>query len=362
MSSSLDKMVPVFTGANWNQWHVAMQAYLRANSQWSIYEKARPAADPEEWDEKNEKTLGNIALRLTPSIGSTVAHLGTTKEVWNHLKEHFRSPSIGNAYAELSKLLNTTIPAGQHPAPTITKIQSHFVYLKDAGFDFPAPVQAMIILCKLPPTMEVVAQILSQTPSDEIKNLKPDGIAKSATLSYEQKGVTSRRTRGNNPQANKLSAVKRKPADPKFTQQQQAPKPQQQQGGSHGGASGNAPAHGQGNRNRCGGKRARARCEAAHNASFTTYIHYDGPELTVDPCALAHTPGSAHYGPPTFDNIIKAFDLAHRLGVEPSCETICTLDRIVSTASASHDQPEPGPSSLGKRPRLEERLTTVEEV
>ena len=30
-------------------------------------------------------------------------------------------------------------------------------------------------------------------------------------------------------------------------------------------------------------------------------------------------------------------------------------------ASASHDQPEPGPSSLGKRPRLEERLTTVKE-
>ena len=263
-------------------------------------------------------------------IGSAVSHLGTTKEVWNHLKEHFKSPSISNTYAELSKLLSTNIPAGQHPAPTITKIQSHFAYLKDTGFDFPAPVQAMIILCKLPPTMEVVAQILSQTPSDEIKNLKPDGIAKSTTLSYEQKGATSRGARGNNPQANKLSTVKRKPVDPKFAQQQQ--------GGSHGGVSGNAPAHGQGNRNRRGGKRARARREATHNAAFATYVHYDGPELTVDPRALAHTPGSAHYGPPAFDNTIKAFDLAHRLGVEPSCETIRTLDRIVSTASASGNQ------------------------
>ena len=153
----------------------------------------------------------------------------------------------------------------------------------------------MIILCKLPPTMEVVAQILSQTPSDEIKNLKLDGIAKSATLSYKQKGATSRGTRGNNPQANKRSTVKRKPADPKFAQQQQAPKPQQQQGGSHGGASGNAPAHGQGNCNRCGGKRACACREAAHNAAFATYVHYDGPEPTVNPRALAHTPGSAHY-------------------------------------------------------------------
>ena len=84
------------------------------------------------------------------------------------------------------------------------------------------------------------------------------------------------------------------------------------------------------------GKRARARREAAHNAAFATYVHYDGPEPTVDPRALAHIPGSAHYGPPAFNNTIKAFDLAHRLGVEPSCETIRTLDRIVSMASASH--------------------------
>ena len=201
--------------------------------------------------------------------------------------------------------------------------------------------------------MEVVAQILSQTPLDEIKNLKPDGIAKSTTLSYEQKGVTSCGTRGNNPQANKLSAVKHKPANPKFTQQQQ--------GGSHGGVSSNAPAHGQGNHNCHGGKRARARHEAAHNAAFATYVHYDGPEPTVDPHALTHTTGSAHYGPPAFDNTIKAFNLAHRLGVEPSCKMIRTLDCIVSTASASHDQPEPGPSFLGKCPCLEEHLTTVEE-
>ena len=119
-----------------------MQAYLRANGQWSVYEKACPTTDAEEWDKKNKKALGNIALRLTPLIGSAICHLLTTKEVWNHLKEHFGSLSISNAYAELSKLLNTNIPTGQHPAPVITKIQSHFAYLKDTGFDFPTPVQA----------------------------------------------------------------------------------------------------------------------------------------------------------------------------------------------------------------------------
>jgi len=197
-------------------------------------------------------------------------------------------------------------------------------------------------------------QILRQTSPDEIKNLKPEGIIKATTLSFEQKDTT--RGGGKGPQANKLNAVKHKPADPKFTQQQQ----QQQQGGSNGSASGNAPAQGQGGRTCHGGKKARARRKNAQQATFATYVHYNGPEPTVDPCTLAHTPGAAHYGPPTFDNTIKAFDLVHCLGVEPSCQTIRTLDHIVSTASASLDQPEASPSSL-KRPCLEEHITMYEE-
>jgi gag-polypeptide of LTR copia-type len=185
-------------------------------------------------------------LHVSPSIQVLIAEMTTIKDIWDHLKANYSQASIGAAYSELSRLLSTSIPSGTHPAPAITKILSHFTYLKDAGFDIPAPVQAMIVLCKLPPTMEVVAQILSQTTPDEIKNLKPDGIAKAATLSFEQKASARSSGSGKGPQANKLSAVKRKPADPKFAQQQQQPnRPQQQQGGPNGSASGNAPAQGQ---------------------------------------------------------------------------------------------------------------------
>lgn len=61
--------------------------------------------------------------------------------------------------------------------------------------------------------MEVVAQILSQTSPDKIKNLKLDGIVKAAMLSFKQKGMSSR-SGGKGPQANELSAVKCKPATP----------------------------------------------------------------------------------------------------------------------------------------------------
>ena len=207
---------------------------------------------------------------------------------------------------------------------------SHFTYLKDASFNFPAPVQVMIILCKLPPTMEVIAQILSQTAPSEIRNLKPNGIIKVAMLLFKQKGASCG-TGGKAPQANKLSAVKHKQADPKFAQQQQ-------QGGSNSSGSGNAPAQGQGGCNCCGGKKVHTCCEHAQNAKFTTYIHYeDGLVPTVDPHTLAHTTGMTNYGPPTFNNTIKAFNLVHCLGMEPSCQTICTLNQVISTTSATLD-------------------------
>ena len=215
----------------------------------------------------------------------------------------------------------------------------------------------MIILCKLPPTMEVIAQILRQTSPSEIRTLKPNGIIKAATLLFKQKGA-SHGSSSKAPQANKLSTLKCKQADPKFAQQwQQAPRPQQQQGGSNGSGSGNAPAQGQGGHHHCGGKKAHTHCEHAQNAEFATYVHYeDGPVPTVDPCALSHTPGATNYSPPAFNNTIKAFDLAHCLGVEPSCQTIQTLNSVITTTSTNLDQPWAGPSSL-KCPHLEEHIS-----
>ena len=243
-----------------------------------------------------------------------------------------------------------TIPTGSHPAPAITKMLSHFVYLKDAGFEFPANVQAMVTLCKLPPTMEVIAQILSQTSPSEIKTLKPDGIIKAATLSFEQKGASCSGS-GKAPQANKLSTVKRKQVDLKFAQQQQ------QQGGSNGGGSGNAPAQGQGSHHRRSSRKVHACHECTKNAEFVTYVHYeDGLVPTINPRTLAHTTGTTNYGPPTFNNTIEAFDLAHHLGMEPSCQTIHTLNLVISTASANLDQPKASSSSL-KCPHLEECIT-----
>ena len=238
-------MVLVFTSSNWQQWHTTMQAYLGPRANGLFLALPIPLT---------KQKAGMCTMR---------SDLVMVKEVWDHLKGNYGTPSIRNAYAELSWLLSMTIPTGSHPAPVITKMLSHFAYLKDTAFKFPANVQAMIIFCKLPPTMEVIAQILSQTLPSKMKTLKLDGIIKAATLSFEQKGASCGGS-GKAPQANKLSTVKRKQVDPKFA-------PQQQQGRSNGGSR-NAPAQGQGGHHHHGGRKACAHCECTQNAKFATYI------------------------------------------------------------------------------------------
>ena len=146
--------------------------------------------------------------------------------------------------------------------------------------------------------------------------------------------------------------MKCKQADPKFTQQQQqAPRPQQQQGS--GGQSGNAPTN-HGDKRRRGGKKAHTRHEAANAAQFAAFIHTNGPEPCVDPRALAHTPGAPHYDPPAFDLTLRSINLARRIGVEATPEMVRTLETVVQSTA---EEPEPGPSI--KRPRLEERITSI---
>ena len=184
MSSSLTTVTTVLTGANYHEWHVSMRAYLQSTGTWWTIREARPAADPESWDGDNEKAMGTITLRCTALIKTQVAEKTTAKEIWDLLKDSYGQPSVGSAHTELKKLLSTTIPTNSHPAPALRSIAANFAYLKEAGFEISLPMQTMILVAKLPPSMEVVAQLINQTKPADIKGLKPDEIIAAATLCW----------------------------------------------------------------------------------------------------------------------------------------------------------------------------------
>ena len=56
--------------------------------------------------------------------------------------------------------MTTTIPDKQDPSPALSKIMSHFIRLKEIGFEIPNNVQVMMLLAKAPPSMEVIVQAL----------------------------------------------------------------------------------------------------------------------------------------------------------------------------------------------------------
>src|SRR5262249_10044255 len=102
-----------------------------------------------------------------------------------------------------------------HPAPIFDKIDAHFGRLAQADAAFPGPVQGMILLSKLPPSMDAINSLLHMTA--KLSELTPKGICDAAVSAWEQR--SSRRAPSGS--AHKLSAIKRKFPDPSFQAQQQ---------------------------------------------------------------------------------------------------------------------------------------------
>ncbi|KIJ19209.1 hypothetical protein PAXINDRAFT_8564 [Paxillus involutus ATCC 200175] len=205
-------------------------------------------------------------------------------------------------------MLDTPIPSNQHPASAFNKINAHFTRLKKADFKIPIKVQAMILLSKLPSSMNSIAQIVAM----DKELMTPTGIEKAAVLCWEQ-------------------------ADNSHTAAASA---ENKRRGTRGGKNRHQNNH-----------------DHAHLAST---VDFAAPTMVntlsiIDPHRLAHMPGAQFFGPPAWDNTQKAFDLAHVLGVEPSFKTICALDKIAASSIAPSFEVEPAP----KRLCLEDHLSAA---
>ncbi|KIJ58481.1 hypothetical protein HYDPIDRAFT_34142 [Hydnomerulius pinastri MD-312] len=307
MSTALTQLVPVLTSVNWQDW---APLYLMAQGQWYTIVEMCPELSTEpdnsgavnDWNADNAAATGNIRLRLAPAVRVKASRASSASYLFSALKAEYGKPGIATTYAEFKSLLDITIPSNSHPGPAMDKVQAHFARLKDVKFEISGKVQAMILMAKLPPTMEVIAQMMNQSSRDD-KELEKISIA------------------------NKLSAVKCKQPDPKFRNQQQRP---QNEGSSQ-------------RRN----QRERARLGVRDDFHFSNVIHTSGPVPTVDPCLVAHKTASLQLRPPAWPVTKQAIDLARRISIEPSFEGVCTLETIVADTA--------GPS---KRPRLKEHIVS----
>ena len=313
-----------------------MKAFLQSTGHTWVMELAKP--DPIDskstdaqvphyigWTKANDSIIGSVNMHLSDALRQHFEGKALAVELLKALDEEFSTVGIAAAYALFKGLLDLRIPDSSHLSPAFSKVETLFVHLEAAGYKFNDKCQTMMLLAKLPPSMDIVAQMFTQAKDTSGKPKDPSiaEISKAAVLSWDQHHLTGKGKQS--AQTNKISAIKHKgQQNPSFQQQQKQPQGQQPQQSADADAEKKKLHHG-----KKGKGKSQDHAHIASAASFPTKI-VNMPTAT---CLYAHQSPQLYQGQggPAFDSRIKeAFSLADWLGVTPSCETICTLDAHIS--------------------------------
>ncbi|KAF5367983.1 hypothetical protein D9758_004426 [Tetrapyrgos nigripes] len=210
-SNVLMTTVPVFTGIDFNIWADILVAWLQATGLSSVLRSDRPddaevstvsplsvedaAAQAEaitaaqkkqaDWDEKNDKAMGSIKLRLSPPVRQKTLGMTTAKEIWVFLKKTYGKPGVSAIYTDFKRATSITIPNDANPSAAIELIRMHFDRVSAAGIptdDTSATsitkvanfLIVMFIISKLPPRYEYLINQYTQYTIEEVDTANLD--------------------------------------------------------------------------------------------------------------------------------------------------------------------------------------------
>ena len=128
------------------------------------------------WDIANMKVTRNIILCISNAICVKISEFRTAKEMWKLLWTEYGTPGVMVSFSLFTSILDMCILSDQHPRKALDQLQMYFIELKDTKFELPIKTQIMLLLAKLSPNMEVVAQ-----------KVATDGIMESTTFESIQK-------------------------------------------------------------------------------------------------------------------------------------------------------------------------------
>ena len=246
MSSKLTNLVPILDGTNYQQWAAVMQSFLMSQGQWKCTKEGANAPtvstitrtsddgtttstttgrdELASWNKDAEKALGNIRLHLHHTIGYQFNDVDKPATLWENLKNRYGGHGLTQAFIEFKGMMDTVIPNGVDPSPSLDKIMSHFTRLTNMKWDIPKKIVGMMLLAKAPPSMGVIIQVYSQVINDlegtqAEERLDPESIVLAMRSSWEthrHPGMSW----SNQQQANKLSTVRPAASQPPSFQQQ----------------------------------------------------------------------------------------------------------------------------------------------
>ena len=129
----------------------------------------------------------NITLRLSPAIQEnyTDPSMESAGVLWAALEKLYGKPGVIATYLEFRAAIKTKMSDHEDPSLCIDKTITHLTRVITAGLDVPEHFQAMILMAKLPPSMDSIAQVMCQ--EDNVQKLDLAKIRRMTSLVWEQR-------------------------------------------------------------------------------------------------------------------------------------------------------------------------------
>ncbi|KAF5367460.1 hypothetical protein D9758_003824 [Tetrapyrgos nigripes] len=330
-SNVLMTTVPVFSGADFNIWANILLSWLQATGLSSVLGSDRPSDATANWDEKNDKAIGSIKLRLSPAIRQKTLGMTSAKEIWTTLKNTYGKPGVSAVYTDFKHATSITIPNDTNPSATIELIRMHFDRVSAAGIstdttDSTTPTASitkipnflivMFIISKLPPRYEYIINQYTQLSISQIDNQDLDELQSEIVNVWESRQGALK----GKPQANRLSAVKLKDGNPSFQQQQQQ-RPSGSSSSANGDNKGKGKGKGKGKAHFRRGGRA-GKNKQAKRQGQAHLVHGDMSPM-MHTVTFVNTPAAVD------SRTKRAINLARNIGTRPSGETVAALEDVV---------------------------------
>ena len=141
------------------------------------------------WTKANSTIVGSIKLCLSDSLKGKYQTQTTAAGLISALKTEYTTPGISGTFVLFKELLDIKVAQSSHPAPSCNKVTMLFACLEAAGYKFPKNIQAMLLLAKLLPSMDMVAQMIVQAKdaSGKAKTPTVEEIQVTVVLSWDQR-------------------------------------------------------------------------------------------------------------------------------------------------------------------------------
>jgi hypothetical protein len=350
-SNNAASLVPILDGTNYRQWAVAMKALIMSTGMWayvqgnidreSLPEKKEEREKLSEtrrneilaaqaaWDKDDGMVIGQIMLRLSPTVQQNHTTYLTSFSLWNALEGSYGKVMASTVFRDFKECLTARISTTADHNIYFDKMFGVFAWMKAADVEIPPQLQAMIALAALPQKWEMLISVI--TGNNEMANLDLSEVRTAVITQFQADTVRHGSQKHN---ANKISTVKCKCSDPNWhsqqgsNQQQRQNQQQQGQDGQYKRKHGKRAGKGKGKQQDQSQQHSHIANIASMAPPSTSTIALPAPSGMQRRTVTCPLPKQCTPGPYKAFNV--AIDTAQASGSKPTIQTVKTLEQRIT--------------------------------